>query len=122
VTLVTHGAGFRQAVIRPAGDGIRLLLNLRDDLPAIPAGVTADAIALLLLRAAAAIRYVRPCASMGTEELGFDVRLPRPALHLLDHALAALSLAARQCACEVEALATDARLARAFAAGRGLDI
>ena len=121
ITLDAPEAGFRQAFVRPAGAGARVLLNLFDDLPGPPDGVTADAIALLLLRVGGLTRLVRPCASKRSAEIGFDVRLPRMAAMHLDHALSSLSVAARACACEVDALAADRRLAEAYATACGLD-
>jgi hypothetical protein len=116
VTLDTADTGFRQATLSVGASGVRLLLNLFDDLPEELAPVSRSATAMLLLRAGSAVRLARPLISEPHEEFGFEVRVAGPPESAdLEHALNALSLAARQSASEAEALA-DPRLAAAYLA------
>jgi hypothetical protein len=116
VDLRNTTGGFRQATIAPVQDGACLSLDLASDLPDGAPSSLPDAVARLLLRTSGAVRLVRPFGR-GAAGFGFEARLPWPLPpHALDLALSALSLAASMAGSEVEALASDAMLARSFLA------
>jgi hypothetical protein len=118
VALDADVAGFRQAVLTADRGGVRFLLNLRDGMPTVLDAACRRAIALLLLRTGSVVRCIRATLAEASDELGFEVRTAgAPGIGDVGHALASLSLAARISAAEVEALAADARLARAYSSG-----
>jgi hypothetical protein len=108
--------GAMHAVVRPGPAAARFVVNLRDVLPADLDAQALEAIALVMLRTASAVRLVRPCFSP-PDELGFEVELPpEPLAADADAALSALCAATRLCSLEVEALASDLVLSGAYLA------
>ena len=103
------GSQFLQAEIDRCGAGARFRVTLyRHD----GAGdVAQQALCLYLLKANAALRYARAFLQRDGEGIsaGFEVRLESgPSAVEAGHALAALSVAGRQCAREMEVLKDDA--------------
>ncbi|MDH3716240.1 MAG: hypothetical protein OET44_20615, partial [Gammaproteobacteria bacterium] len=89
-----------------------------------PAEPQRTAVGLFLLRASAAIRFVRPFADKPREDtaavLGFVAHLPlQPALAQVEHALGSLVTAVQRFEIDIESLATEAILSHAFVAIAG---
>ena len=107
--------GFHQAIVEEAaGLGIRAGADLAEAQG--PGGPSREAIARLLLRAGSAVRMVRPAAEAAGDRtlLRWEAVLgARPGPQELRHALAALSMACRLTAREVEML-QDPAAARAY--------
>jgi len=99
------GSQFLQAEIGHCGAGARFRVTLyRDD---ATGDAAEQALCLYLLEANAALRYARAFLRRDGEGLsaGFEVRVEsEPSAAEASHALAALSVAARQCAREIEVL------------------
>jgi hypothetical protein len=119
VELEVPGA-FQQAVIdRVPEHAIRILAVLGSD-ESVEGETNRAAVAALLLRVAGAVRMVRVARECFAD--GFrprlEVMLPACATSVdFGHALAALSLACRFCAREVEVLRRDEAAARAYLEG-----
>jgi hypothetical protein len=99
------GSQFLQAEIEPCGAGAQFRVTLyRND---APGDAAQQALCLYLLEANAALRYARAFLQREGEEIaaGFEVRVESgPSAAETGHALAALSVAGRHCARELEVL------------------
>lgn len=109
------------AVISPAGTGLRLRVALTGDRATSPA--CQAAIAVALLRTAGSVRMVRATATVGEEgiEAALEVRLDAPPrTDDMNHALSALAVAHQQIADELDVLAGEDALARAYLRVQGV--
>ena len=98
------GGRFLQAEVEPCGAGARFRVTLCREDGAAAAG---DALCLYLLEANAALRYARAFLQREGQGIsaGFEVRVESaPSAAEAGHALAALSVAGRHCAGELEVL------------------
>ena len=104
-----------------AGARVRLSLTSADDAAANSACRVAAALALL--RVAASVRMVRASATCDEDALGaaLEVGLDPPVDEtLMSHALSALAVAHQQISNELEVLANDAAIARAYLHAQGV--
>ncbi|HVM95150.1 MAG TPA: hypothetical protein VMT89_02120 [Candidatus Acidoferrales bacterium] len=103
---------FAPAEMRATPRGLKAAAVVAAADAATPLG--AQARALLLLRAAAAIRWVRP-AALEDGKVVFEVFLgSEPLVDEIGHGFAALSVALRLCAAETQVLGGDERIAHAY--------
>jgi len=112
--------GFARALIayQPARDAVRVSTEL-DVVSHRLADACEEALALFLLRAAAAVRLVRPVTGSrrGERVIGFEAVYQAPVVASeIGHALAALEVATGMTSREVTVLARDAAMARAYLA------
>jgi hypothetical protein len=108
-------AGTSRAVLYPESGRSTLVRADFADLRGFD-GVASEAIALLLLKAAGEVRFARPIMERrnGAWAASYEVRLGgSPSSSDIEHALKALSIAARMCAEEVRIL-RDKRIACAY--------
>jgi len=101
------GGRFLQAEVEPRGAGARFRVTLCRVDGAAAAGDAPEALCLYLLEANAALRYARAFLQTEGEGIsaGFEVRVESgPSAAEAGHALAALSVAGRRCAGEMEVL------------------
>ena len=112
------GSRFLQAEVQPCGAGARFHVTLyRHD---SPGDAARQALCLYLLEANAALRYARAFVHRegGGVAAGFEVRVESgPTAAEAGHALAALSVAGRHCAREMEVLA-DSTVAGIYRSAR----
>ena len=112
---------FYQASVECEPEGIRMAVNLSADCAWTPEA--RQALAILLLRACAQIRFARAVISESANEPvvpRFEVVLAEPACASeVSHALSALSIACRLCGGEVKVLQQDVETARAYLALHG---
>ncbi len=112
---------FCQALVQPKGEGG---LRLRVELATVPSACTTGrhAASALLLHASHLVRMARATArtAEGAIVYGWEISLDRVArAREVQHALAALSVACRLCAREIQLLGQDESLARKFLVVRG---
>jgi len=118
VDLDCAAGAVRQARIEQRNGPVHASWDLRTDLPDTLEPDARGAIAVLLLRTAAALPRLRPLTRAG-EFIGFEIMVPPPADATdLDRALGALSLAAAMAGTEAEALAASPDLARTYLSAR----
>ena len=109
LTDLETGEPFLQAELSPCGAGARFRVTLYNN--ETPGDAARQALCLYLLEANAALRYTRAFLRRNGEAItaGFEVRVEtEPANAEAAHALAALSVAGRHCAREIELLKDEA--------------